>query len=303
VTALLGAPGVPGTVLAATWKGISKSTDGGLSWQEVMSSGRYFFLVAGPFACWAGGETAALTPFARRSANCGDTWLWSFSHSADDVARDMAFDPSDPNVAFLGLSSGVLLKTVDGALSWSPVSIPSSLGPASLENRAYAPLRIYARATSASLLGAGFFKSDDGADSWDPVMYSSWPSAAGTILVRSGTATDTLFLGTGHGVLRYVETDVVGVPWPSTKRILELRVEPNPLAAAARLTFNLARAADVSLRAIDVSGREVATLLVGKHGAGSHSVVWKPDVLPNGIYFCHLRAGADVATKPVLIVK
>jgi hypothetical protein len=294
VSTLLEIPGMPGAILAGTWSGISRSTDSGMSWQEVTVPGRYFFL--------ASGEGNALTPYVRRSNNGGATWTFSYSSGIDDMAIAMAFDPSDPVVAFLGLGAGTLLRTADNGLSWSPVPLPVGVSAAAMANRKYAPLRIYARG-APSTGGGPFFKSDDGGTSWTPVSYPAWRSVVSTILVRSGAAADTVFLGTGNGVLRFVETDVVGVSAAAARSRLELRVHPNPLSDRTQLTFHLARAANVSLRVVDAGGREVARLLTGKHEAGPHSVVWKPKGLPTGAYFCHLRAGDEVASRCTVIVR
>jgi hypothetical protein len=123
------------------------------------------------------------------------------------------------------------------------------------------------------------------------------------MLVRSGPAADTLFLGMGSGVLRYVELEVVGVDPPVRHSELALHAHPNPFAAATTLTFTLPRAMRVSLRVLDTGGRVVATLLAGDYDAGPHRLTWSPRQLPSGIYFCRLDADGTLATSKVLIVR
>ena len=302
VVALLEPTGAPGTPLAAAWAGMNRSTDGGLTWKQVSGAGRFFFLVSGSSTLFAGGEATSLTPFVRRSTDGGETWMTSFFSGNDGRAYDMTFDPSDPNVAFLGTSLG-LRRTSDNGVSWTPVPLPLGVGSFALGARAYAPLRLYADG-NAQAGGATFFKSDDGGASWTPVSFpASGSDAEWTILVRSGPAADTLFLGMGSGVLRYVELELVAVDPPLWRPQLELRVHPNPSAIATVITFSLPRPLQVSLRVLDSAGRGVATLPAGRYDAGPHRLAWNHPHLPSGIYFCQLRAGNAVASREVLIVR
>ncbi|MEK7824055.1 MAG: hypothetical protein AAB290_03330 [Candidatus Eisenbacteria bacterium] len=303
VFALLALPGAPGTVLAASRLRIGKSTDGGLTWKKVsVAPGGYFFLTSGISTLWAGGESNAFTPFVKRSTNGGESWTNSFGSGSDNVARAMAFDPSDPNVAFLGLS-GDLRRTANNGVSWAPVPLPAGVGSSALGARAFPPLRLYAHGITAPG-DATFFKTDDGGASWTPVSFAdAGSSQVWTLLVRSGPAADTLFLGTGSGVLRYVELQVVGVEPPLRESRLELRAHPNPFRAGTTLTFDLPRASKVLLRVLDTGGREVATLPTGEWAAGRHRLFWAARGLPSGAYFCELRAGGERATRKVFVVR
>ncbi len=301
VTALLEPPGAPGTVLAATQNGIVKSIDSGMTWKKVAVGGRFFFLAAGVSTLWGGGEGASFGPIARRSTDGGESWQSTFS-GPDDRAVAMAFDPSDPNVAFLGLYGG-LHRTSNNGISWTTVPLPLGVASSALGNRHFPPLRLYANGY-APPGGATVFKSDDGGASWTPASFpAAGSSSERTILVRSGPASDTLFLGMGSGVLRYVEVEFVGAGAPERESRLELHAHPNPFRAGTTIVFRLPGASRVSLRMVDSAGREVAVLLEGDLQAGLHYLPWKPRGLPNGAYFCRLRAGREVATRKLLFVR
>ena len=71
---------------------------------------------------------------------------------------------------------------------------------------------------------------------------------------------------------------------------------PNPFNPTTTITYELPRAANVSLRIFDVLGREVATLANELKEAGRHRSTWTANV-SSGIYFYRLsvvpRAGRD----------
>lgn len=299
VVALLEPPGAPGTVLAAAWAGMNKSTDGGLTWKPVSSSGRFMFLTSGISTLWAGGESGVFTPFVKRSTNGGESWTNSYTDGSDAAALGMVGDPTDPNVAFLRLS-GVDQRTVDNGVTWTPFPLQSGVAGI-LGAHAFPPLRLYAVGVGS---GPTVFKSDDGGGSWTPI---SFPVAGSSLelsmLVRSGPAADTLFVGMGSGVLRYVELEVVGLDPPVRNSAFELHAHPNPFAVATTLTFTLPRAMRVSLRVLDTGGRVVATLLAGDYDAGPHRLAWSPRKFPSGIYFCRLEADGTRASSKVLIVR
>lgn len=86
-------------------------------------------------------------------------------------------------------------------------------------------------------------------------------------------------------------------------------LRPSPARRSTSLTFTLAHPSQVSLRAYDVSGRQVAQLLQGSFDAGPHTVAWNVAELRAGVYFCRLRAvsgessgGEESATRSVVVL-
>jgi hypothetical protein len=306
VVALLAPPGAPGTVLAASWAGVRKSTDGGMTWKQVVFGGLYYFLTAGSSTLWGGSESTLQTAVVKRSTDGGESWQSKFRIATPSVPpRAMAFDPVDANIGFLALS-GQLYQTTNNGDTWTliPYSPPGPVYYSALATRAFPPLRLYATGGGfPNPAGATFFKTDNAGASWTPVSFAAAGSnSVPALLVRSGPAADTLFLGTVSGVLRYVELQVVGVDPPVRESRLELRADPNPSRGGTTLTFDLPRTSQVSLRVLDTGGREVATLLTGEWAAGRHRLHWTARGLPSGAYFCELRAGGDLATRKIFVV-
>jgi hypothetical protein len=83
-----------------------------------------------------------------------------------------------------------------------------------------------------------------------------------------------------------------------------LRVAPTPLAAAATVTYSLARPGNVSLRLHDITGRVVATLASGYHPAGEYSsqLTVCGSRLSAGVYLLDYEAG-DCRTTEKLVIE
>ena len=79
---------------------------------------------------------------------------------------------------------------------------------------------------------------------------------------------------------------------------------PNPARGAVTLTFSLRQAGPVTLRVVDVLGREVARLLDAEtRAAGPDALVWRPNGVAGGSYIVVLEANGQRVTRPVLVVR
>lgn len=90
----------------------------------------------------------------------------------------------------------------------------------------------------------------------------------------------------------------VGGP-PLGLRTLQLGASrPNPATTQARIPYSVAARGPVTLRLLDVGGREVRTLVNGEVAAGSHEAIWDGRdgggrAVPAGIYFYELSAAGE----------
>lgn len=78
---------------------------------------------------------------------------------------------------------------------------------------------------------------------------------------------------------------------------------PNPFNPATTLDFSLPQADVVRLVVVNMLGQEVATLVAGPQRAGWHSVRWDATSFPSGVYVAHLRAGDQLRTRKLLLMK
>jgi len=78
---------------------------------------------------------------------------------------------------------------------------------------------------------------------------------------------------------------------------------PNPFNPATVISFRLSAVSFVRLTVFDILGREVATLVNGERGAGSYQVDFDASQLSSGIYLYQLRAGDNVQTRKMILMK
>ncbi len=88
-----------------------------------------------------------------------------------------------------------------------------------------------------------------------------------------------------------------------TRPIRLLPAAPNPFSSSALLSYELSVEAPVTLRVLDVRGRELRTLVEGRQPAGLHVARFAAGDLPPGVYFVHLRSGAFSRSQRVVLLK
>jgi hypothetical protein len=78
---------------------------------------------------------------------------------------------------------------------------------------------------------------------------------------------------------------------------------PNPFNPSTVITYQLPAVKFVSLKVLDVLGREVATLVNEVRQPGTHSVRWNASGVSSGVFFYWLQAGSFFSTKKMLMIK
>ncbi len=78
---------------------------------------------------------------------------------------------------------------------------------------------------------------------------------------------------------------------------------PNPFNPTTSISFALPKASHVSLKIIDIIGREIATIVSEELPAGSYTRQWNAENMPSGIYFYRLQAGSYTQTKKLVLLK
>jgi hypothetical protein len=104
-------------------------------------------------------------------------------------------------------------------------------------------------------------------------------------------------------------TDVADLTLGSEQPRLLRRTSPNPFTRAATIEIDLPRAAaSVRLRVFDATGRAVRTLLSEPLPAGPHRIEWdgrdaEGGLVPSGVYFTRIEAGARTDVRRMVLVR
>lgn len=78
---------------------------------------------------------------------------------------------------------------------------------------------------------------------------------------------------------------------------------PNPFNPATAIRFTLEESGDVDLTVYDGAGRRMALLVDRFLVAGAHTVIWRPEHAPSGVYVCRLQANGESMERTLLLVK
>lgn len=78
---------------------------------------------------------------------------------------------------------------------------------------------------------------------------------------------------------------------------------PNPFNPSTSFEFRVSSLEFVSVKVLDVLGREVATLVSEVRHPGVYTVRWNASGLPSGVYFYQMRCNGFVDTKRMILAK
>ncbi len=78
---------------------------------------------------------------------------------------------------------------------------------------------------------------------------------------------------------------------------------PNPFNTSTIIQFTLPRTSFVVLRIFNILGQEVETLVTEQLREGAHTVTWKANNVPTGIYICRLQTERESKIIKLVLVK
>ena len=143
------------------------------------------------------------------------------------------------------------------------------------------------------------------------VTGSTW-SPNFPIQILPGAYNDTTFGGgAGDAFILKFSPSPVGIKNISTEIPAKYSLYqnyPNPFNPTTNIRFEIPRTSLVKLTVYDILGREVATLVNDKLGAGSYEVVWPAPTgdascIPSGVYFYKLTTNNFVDVKKMVLLK
>jgi hypothetical protein len=78
---------------------------------------------------------------------------------------------------------------------------------------------------------------------------------------------------------------------------------PNPFNTSTVISYRVTKNGFVSMKIVDMMGREVATLVNEQKSVGDYSIEWNPSELAGGIYYCKLQNGNYIRVNKMLLLK
>ena len=78
---------------------------------------------------------------------------------------------------------------------------------------------------------------------------------------------------------------------------------PNPFGSTTRFSFSIPEESTVTLKVLDLNGKEIATLFSKRLSPGNYSEEWDAGNLASGVYFYRLAAGDLKVTKKMILVR
>ncbi len=90
---------------------------------------------------------------------------------------------------------------------------------------------------------------------------------------------------------------------PSAERLTLASPRPNPARGLIEFSYTLAEAGHVRLTVVDVLGREVAVVVDGLAGVGTHAVAYDASGLTPGLYVVRVSTGSANATQRLTVVR
>ncbi|MEZ4699397.1 MAG: right-handed parallel beta-helix repeat-containing protein [Rhodothermales bacterium] len=192
-------------------------------------------------------------------------------------------------------------------LSWRPDAASSAAMPPApagtgLDVRFMDGRLASARIDGATLLlqagapaSATFLDLDGGAYALD--VFDSAGARIATLPIVSGAATPIPGAGARRLVVRAADAGATPVSFALEQNY------PNPFRDRTAIRYALPEAGPVTLRVVDVLGREVLRVIDADQPAGWHSATLDATQLPSGVYLYEMEAGAYRAVRQFLVVR
>ncbi len=113
-----------------------------------------------------------------------------------------------------------------------------------------------------------------------------------------GTVTHLHEKACGH-----VLTGVGDAPSEAPKSTRLYQNYPNPFNPTTEFRYKIRDAGYVSLKVVDVLGREVATLVNSEKQPGEYSVTWDAGSFASRVYFYRMATGSYVGIQKMILMK
>lgn len=282
-----------------------KTTDGGNNWTPFNGHGLFFFVNENyGWSYTASGPSGTNPPYIIYSTtNGGLTWLEQFRDSTNGALNAIYF--VDQNNGWLVGYLGKVLKTSNGGATWNFVT-NTGVNPNQRGTSVFFLNPQYGWIPSKDDAGNPFVQhTTDGGLTWQtqPTPIGS-PFGNNAIFYVYFTDTQNGWFTADLGKLcRYSGVSGVG---DNENLISSFKLHqnyPNPFNPSTRIQYQVSSNSYVTVKAYDMLGKEIATLVDGYRSAGNHEIEFDAYQLSSGIYFYQLRTSEFLETRKMILTK
>lgn len=285
-----------GIILVGTGGGIYRSTDNGMMWTK-KSNG---LPSPNSIDVWSLGEDNSGNIYAAtssygvfKSSDNGNNWVEKNNGLSTIYARTIAVNSLGH--LFVGTSGGGIFLSTNGGDSWSHSGAEGIITAIIINSKD----DIYVGGYS------GILRSSDNGNNW-VIINEGFTN----LNIRSLSVDSSGFIYAGTemgGIFKSIESTISSID-AKEYYYTYLRLEqnyPNPFNPSTRIEYQVSSNTYVTLKAYDVLGMEVATLVNEEKEAGIYRAEFnKQDYqLASGIYLYRLQAGNYVETKKMVLIK
>jgi hypothetical protein len=191
-----------------------------------------------------------------------------------------------------------LAKSTDRGLNWSSLAnLPSAM-----RGITYGGPPINWIVTAGN---GGVFVSYDGGETFSNlgITFSSTPALYVEIGKKLMIFTGVSGTANGGVWIHTLFIDDINNNFSAINDFILYQNYPNPFNPGTVISYSLKVNSDVSLKVYNALGKEVTTLVNGKHNAGNYSVEFSGAEFSSGIYFYRLQVDEFTETKRMVLMK
>jgi len=286
-----------GVIFAAVGFGQARSFDNGESWESIDSllGETYKIGINSEGHIFSGGLHSVI----RRSMDEGNTWseVHSYEYILMKKVCGLFFHPYN-SIGYAYGKGHYTFKTEDNGSTWNEVEDFGYSGGFALDS-----LRNILRVSNSS----DILRSSDNGISWEKMDKSGLKQDNYNKIHYNMIAVSPdgyIYLAAEDAGLYRSRQPIVSVEEkPKENKLFLSQNYPNPFDNETKITFTLINPAYTRLIITDLLGINKEVLIDGWQSAGEHSISFKTDNYPSGIYFYRLEAGGEVITKTMVVVR
>lgn len=290
------------------------SADGGANWEaQYQGIGAVFErFSATDDAIVIGSNTALIAS----SVDGGTNWRFSGTDQGLALIAGSYLDvvPLGSNWYTFGSAQAKIYESTDGGENWAEVSGLSFGGAlvGAFQRLVSHNDSLFLHGSTTAFVNGAFVFSNKLFYSVDGTSFEEYVSTEGLAEGYSNPSITfseegALYVGySGSQVFKY-GAESMGTPNEQVElhpeRFMLSQNYPNPFNPSTNIAFNLPSAGEVSLKVYNLLGQEVATLIDGKLGSGSHTVSFNASQLTSGMYIYRFQTRNHLQTKKMMLIK